>query len=70
MLLKYWLYSKSWNEGWGDEGYFKIWRGRNECGIRSSVNAGIYKPEDLNFIFRTCLYDVVINEVESKKKII
>ena len=70
MLLKYWLYAKSWNKGWGDKGFFKILKGRNECDIRSSVNDGIYKPEDLNFIFNTCLYDVVINEVESEKKII
>ena len=38
--VKYWLCANSWNDEWGDKGYFKIRRGSNECGIESSVNAG------------------------------
>ena len=38
--VKYWLCVNSWNEEWGDKGFFKIRRGNNECGIESSVNAG------------------------------
>ena len=29
----YWLMANSWNEDWGDKGFFKILRGKNECGI-------------------------------------
>jgi len=39
----YWLVANSWNPHWGDQGYFKIVRGTNECGIESSCNAGVPK---------------------------
>ena len=29
----YWLAANSWNETWGDKGFFKIAKGTNECGI-------------------------------------
>lgn len=38
---KYWLVANSWNEDWGDKGFFKILRGKNECGIESSIVGGI-----------------------------
>ncbi|KAL1422085.1 hypothetical protein MTO96_003892 [Rhipicephalus appendiculatus] len=31
--VPYWLVANSWNVGWGDKGYFKILRGKDECGI-------------------------------------
>ena len=31
--VKYWLVANSWNEDWGDKGFFKILRGSNHCGI-------------------------------------
>ncbi|XP_035233298.1 cathepsin B-like isoform X2 [Stegodyphus dumicola] len=39
----YWLVANSWNTDWGDKGYFKILRGSDECGIESSIVAGIPK---------------------------
>jgi len=36
----YWLVANSWNEDWGDMGFFKILRGTDECGIESGVVAG------------------------------
>ncbi|XP_066919274.1 cathepsin B-like [Clytia hemisphaerica] len=37
----YWLVANSWNPDWGNKGFFKIKRGGNECGIESSITAGI-----------------------------
>jgi cathepsin B len=37
----YWLLANQWNKSWGDDGYFMIRRGTNECGIEGEVVAGI-----------------------------
>ncbi|CAF1319105.1 unnamed protein product [Adineta ricciae] len=39
----YWLIANSWNQDWGDNGFFKILRGKNECGIESGIVAGAPK---------------------------
>jgi cathepsin B len=39
----YWLVANSWNEDWGDKGFFKILRGSDECGIESGIVAGLPK---------------------------
>ena len=41
---KYWIIANSWNPSWGENGYFRILRGVNECGIESQGNAGEPKP--------------------------
>ena len=41
--VKYWLCANSWNNEWGDNGFFKILRGNNECHIEEVVYAGIPK---------------------------
>lgn len=37
----YWLIANSWNNDWGDNGFFKILRGSDHCGIESEIAAGI-----------------------------
>lgn len=37
----YWLVANSWNGDWGDKGFFKILRGNDQCGIESSIVAGL-----------------------------
>jgi cathepsin B len=39
----YWLVANSWNTDWGDNGFFKIRRGTNECGIEAQITAGLAK---------------------------
>ncbi|RZC88364.1 hypothetical protein C5167_016174 [Papaver somniferum] len=46
----YWLLANQWNRSWGDDGYFKIRRGTNECGIERGVVAGM--PSTKNILIR------------------
>lgn len=40
----YWKIKNSWNEEWGNNGFFLIARGNNECGIEDAVSAGKVNP--------------------------
>lgn len=42
---KYWIVLNSWGKKWGDQGYFKIRRGVDECSIESEAVAA--KPQIL-----------------------
>jgi len=38
---KYWLCANSWNTSWGEQGFFRIRRGTNECGIEGQAWGGL-----------------------------
>ena len=38
--VDYWLVANSWNDEWGDHGFFKIKKGTDECGIENPIING------------------------------
>ena len=48
---KYWVLANSWNTDWGENGYFRVRRGVNECGIEEEVVAGIAEPSSFRRLF-------------------
>ncbi|XP_027106844.1 cathepsin B-like protease 3 [Coffea arabica] len=46
----YWLIANEWNRSWGEDGYFRIRRGTNECGIEAEVLAGTPSSRNLNLV--------------------
>lgn len=41
--VPYWLVANSWNSDWGDQGTFKILKGKDHLGIESGIVAGLPK---------------------------
>ncbi|KAL0490332.1 cathepsin B [Acrasis kona] len=39
--LDYWIVANSWTTTWGEKGYFKIVRGRNECNFEGQLITGL-----------------------------
>ncbi|XP_038057707.1 uncharacterized peptidase C1-like protein F26E4.3 [Patiria miniata] len=47
--IPYWLCANSWGSQWGEEGYFRILRGQNECEIESFV-LGVWADVDMRMM--------------------
>lgn len=43
--IPYWILKNSWGPAWGEEGYFRLHRGSNACGItKYPVSARVDRP--------------------------
>ncbi|PIO52832.1 hypothetical protein TELCIR_25855, partial [Teladorsagia circumcincta] len=39
--IPYWIIANSWHNDWGENGFFRMIRGINECAIEMYVAAGL-----------------------------
>lgn len=47
----YWVLANSWNTDWGENGFFRMLRGSNECGVEGEAVGGIAEPKSFRALF-------------------
>lgn len=49
--VSYWVLANSWNTDWGENGFFRMRRGINECGVEGEAVGGIAEPNAFRRLF-------------------
>eukprot|EP00971_Amphidinium_carterae_P076373 1508004-Amphidinium_carterae.1 len=44
--VRYWTAQNSWSKGWGDDGFFRMQRGVNLCGIETGASSVVVTVEE------------------------
>jgi hypothetical protein len=62
---KYWRVANSWNPFWGEDGYFRIRRGTNECGIEGECYEMIVLTTIKYLYYQTYIYQLLIDSLST-----